>query len=106
MLSIKTRLDKNTEKRRNYQNAKYLRRINTQQRNPLMQERTNEKCPLCKSKRNFYSLNSLYRHFLTVHRITQRIFESKDEFKIRQEKEFDYKDYVLALAKKLFRGEI
>jgi hypothetical protein len=91
----------------NYKRAKtYSRTLNLSNRNPVNQERIREKCPLCKGKRIFKSINSLGGHFKEEHIPRQFCDESKEFFEIRKADSFDCKAYLLSLVEKKLKGEI
>lgn len=91
---------KNAENGGNYQKTRKI-----QTRNPLCQQYIREECKICHGtrgrKKQYHSLNRLYGHYLSHHRIIQGIFESNEEFEIRKHQSFDYKQYLLSLADSL-----
>ena len=90
---------------KNTENRGYQRTRKIQTRNPLCQQYISEECKICHSsrgrKKQYHSLNKLYGHYLSHHRITLGIFESNEEFEIRKQQSFDYKQYLLSLADRL-----
>jgi len=85
--------------------AIYQRNRHLQTRNPTCKQYLDEECKICPPSRGrikkFHSINKLYGHYLSHHRIIQGIFESNDEFENRKQQSFDYKQYLRSLADQL-----
>ena len=92
----------------NYKRAKtYSRTLNLSNRNPVNQEKGREKCPICKDRRIYKSINSLNGHFKEEHIPRQLCDEPKAFFEIREAKEIEFnKSYLLSLVEKKLKGEI